>query len=404
MHTEGLISGMSALVSVLIPACGRAAYLMEAIESVLNQGYSPLEILIGDDSADEACERMVAGLAGTIQLRAPSPWPSPLKGEGIQQQNSRGEGVPFGSVKEDRGDGFPAPGLNRSGLGRAGATLPAPRREVAGCSSIALRYTRNSPPLGQAGNINRLIDQARGRRILLLHDDDRLMPGAIEAMARIWDLWPGVTAVYGDQQAISEDGATLETETEALNATYHRSPQYAGLQASAISAALLQQFPNDGYMVETGAARAVRFREYADVGTYCDFDFGVRLALTGAQFYYVPEYTCQYRLSSGNSISTSGSEKHRFSAEKMYDFIRDLKVNGEDRAARSVALGRLAPIVAASHSRRGKRLATAGVYCAPWYPRAPLLSKRGLGHLLMLMFPSMRMIAARWRPSRPQGH
>lgn len=43
---------------------------------------------------------------------------------------------------------------------------------------ISLRYWRNAPSLRQAGNVNKLFRSARGSRLVLLHDDDALLPGA----------------------------------------------------------------------------------------------------------------------------------------------------------------------------------------------------------------------------------
>ena len=43
-------------------------------------------------------------------------------------------------------------------------------------------YLRNESSLGQAGNVNQLFARARGERLVLMHDDDFLLPGALTAM------------------------------------------------------------------------------------------------------------------------------------------------------------------------------------------------------------------------------
>ena len=45
---------MNSLVSVCIPTCNRPQLLREAIVSCLKQTYRPLELLIGDDSQNDA--------------------------------------------------------------------------------------------------------------------------------------------------------------------------------------------------------------------------------------------------------------------------------------------------------------------------------------------------------------
>jgi glycosyl transferase family 2 len=56
-----------ALVSVVIPTYNRAAYLGEAIESVLNQRYRHLEVIVIDDGSTDDTPAVVARYAGAIR-------------------------------------------------------------------------------------------------------------------------------------------------------------------------------------------------------------------------------------------------------------------------------------------------------------------------------------------------
>lgn len=48
------------LLSICIPTCNRPLLLKQAIESCLGQRYRPLQIVVSDDSGDDASERLVA--------------------------------------------------------------------------------------------------------------------------------------------------------------------------------------------------------------------------------------------------------------------------------------------------------------------------------------------------------
>lgn len=49
------------------------------------------------------------------------------------------------------------------------------------------RYVRNRPPVGMVDNHNRCLELATGRNIVFLHDDDFLLPGALEAVVEVVD-------------------------------------------------------------------------------------------------------------------------------------------------------------------------------------------------------------------------
>src|SRR5690242_20419866 len=60
-------------------------------------------------------------------------------------------------------------------------------------ATIELHYEKNSKPIGQAGNVNELFSRARGDRIVLLHDDDLLLPDAVRILAECWNSYPQLT-------------------------------------------------------------------------------------------------------------------------------------------------------------------------------------------------------------------
>ena len=94
-------------ISICIPTRNRPEFLCEAVQSCLVQTYRSLEILISDDSDDEASERALGALSISDRVR--------------------------------------------------------------------LRYWRNTPPLGQAGNVNRLFDSASASRLVIFQRRQRLL-------------------------------------------------------------------------------------------------------------------------------------------------------------------------------------------------------------------------------------
>jgi glycosyltransferase involved in cell wall biosynthesis len=61
---------------------------------------------------------------------------------------------------------------------------------------VRLRYQRNFEHLGMAGNWNRLCDMARGDYLLLLNDDDRLLPGFAATCVSAFHRMPDLGVVF----------------------------------------------------------------------------------------------------------------------------------------------------------------------------------------------------------------
>jgi glycosyltransferase involved in cell wall biosynthesis len=181
-------------------------------------------------------------------------------------------------------------------VGRLRAAVPIP-----------LIYLRNTPPLGQSRNVDRVFASATGDWLLLLHDDDWLLPDAIESLLAPLRRPHNIDVVYGKQFLASNDGVIDCEQSEALNDAFLRDHRQTGLQPNALRSAILQQFPNDGYLVRGPLARQVGYHR-DDVKDGCDFAFGLNLALADAKFYCVDAYTAVYRFSATSVSRSAGRD------------------------------------------------------------------------------------------------
>jgi glycosyltransferase involved in cell wall biosynthesis len=159
-----------------------------------------------------------------------------------------------------------------------------------------IKYFRNLPSLGQARNVNKLFEYAEGEYLVLLHDDDLLLPDAVKSMLQCLQENPDIDACFGKQQIVDPQSRVLVAETEALNKDYYRIEDYAGVQSSPMKSALLGQFPNNGYLVKTEIAKSVGYRDLPEVGDACDYDFALRLAAHVNKFYFLNQFTASYRV------------------------------------------------------------------------------------------------------------
>ena len=249
---------------------------------------------------------------------------------------------------------------------------------------VPLNYRRNTPRLGQNANINSLFDRAQGSHLVLLHDDDLLTPNALADLLACWDLHPDLTGAFGKQYILLHNGVRDLPASERLNQLYRRTSAQAGLQPHGWEVGLSQQFPNNGYMLRSEAARTIRWRPIADVGNGGDFDFGLRLGLEYDKFFFVDTYTSEYRLTSGGSISSSTTDD---AALRSYWNVARMDLPPAAEACRADKLARSAPHAMMQALRHGKKNEAWKIYRSPSHPWRVRLSPGGLRRLLLLLKP-----------------
>jgi glycosyltransferase involved in cell wall biosynthesis len=255
--------------------------------------------------------------------------------------------------------------------------------EIANGTAIPIRYQRNPAALGQNENINSLYDRAPTTHLILLHDDDLLLPNAVEDLASCWDKHPDLTAAYGKQYVISHTGEIDHNGTVGLNSAYARISDRAGLQLRDWEIGLLQQFPNDGFMILTSVAKAVRWRAASVVGAGGDFDFGLRLGLTHHGFFFLDKFTVKYRKTETGSVSGSKSDN---AALRAYLVLSEFPLPPSANILRLQKMSEIAPraLMQAINHRQFKRAWS--IYTSPnhsWNRRISLGGIRRLGLILL---------------------
>jgi glycosyltransferase involved in cell wall biosynthesis len=259
---------------------------------------------------------------------------------------------------------------------------------------ITVRYRRNVPSLGQAANVTSLFAQARGTRLVLLHDDDTLLPGAIRSLDEAWRATPDIIAAYGIQQVIRENGEVSIVDTQRHNDRHHRVAEDTGVHSEIVERVLWQQFPNNGYLVETAAAQAIGVRSFGEIGNSADADFSIRLALEnrGRTFAFIDRETSQYRLNREGIRSTTLDSNRR-----LYAFLRGISgLSVREERARQEFLRKIAVTATVENALHGKRGAALRIFFSPFYPRRrhPL---KTLYVLLNIAVPRLASVREVWR-------
>lgn len=132
----------------------------------------------------------------------------------------------------------------------------------------------NPGPSIPSENVMNAFREARYPRIVLMHDDDFMMPGGIDALVAGWDSHAGpeeggagggVDAVIGRHYTTRADGTIDTAESQAGDAKFFRDTGF-GPQESNLWSALAQQFPCNGMMLRRALALEVGYPRETEVG------------------------------------------------------------------------------------------------------------------------------------------
>ena len=159
------------------------------------------------------------------------------------------------------------------------------------------RYVMNRPGVGSVGNHNRCIDRATGEWVLILHDDDYLLPGAVAAMLRAaQSAEPDEMALLFGVEVVNVEGKVWKRQ--AFKAGRYMQPREA----------MYHLMSNSSFVRPPGMV--VRRRAYAMLGNFAeemmgttDIDMWSRL-FSAFGVTCMPQVTAAYTIHAG-ALTTS---------------------------------------------------------------------------------------------------
>ncbi len=158
------------------------------------------------------------------------------------------------------------------------------------------QYHLNPENRGAGSNFNALGDHAKGEYLMMIGDDDRLLPSAIE---QLMSVIPGYTMAFSNHYLINGEGRRLSQESVACTQFYGRAEMCPG-EVKAEMAAWHRSPSVEATLFRTDAFRAIRMQENLSAH---DTHMFIRLAQSGAKFVFTPDYVSEIRTHSKNATS-----------------------------------------------------------------------------------------------------
>ena len=164
-----------------------------------------------------------------------------------------------------------------------------------------IRYQRNIRNLGLAGNWNALADTAKGEFIVIIGDDDRLLPEFVSKT--IAALLPDGAVAFSNHFIIDHEGTRLNEESHRFSKEYGRDDLRSGQLMDAEMCAWRNAIPMSASLIRTAAVRQLRFKE--DLNNP-EIELFIRLARSGGKFFFLTDYLAEYRVHSQSATASLG--------------------------------------------------------------------------------------------------
>ena len=267
-------------------------------------------------------------------------------------------------------------------------------RALALPTGVELDYHRHEPVVSLSENTNSVFRRARGDRLMLMHDDDLVCDGGLDALVAAWDASRDPAAVYGRSYQIRADGEIDHAESDRVNRIQKRTDADLGEQRSKLLAGVVQQFPVNGYLVDAALARSVGWRPHGQVGLWADVDFGIRVALAAGdrRFVLIPEHVSSLRMSDTRLSSSRSSD---FGALQFLEQIRTLEAPPDCRPSLDELLQRVTGMAVVEAAVKGRRREAFRLLRSRSYPHG-WIHPATLYRVAYIVHPPSVRLANRW--------
>ncbi|MFH1836457.1 MAG: glycosyltransferase family 2 protein [Methanobacteriota archaeon] len=168
-----------------------------------------------------------------------------------------------------------------------------------------VRYQENTRNLGMGGNWNAIADSAKGEFLILLADDDMLLPDFVKKTVNA--IQSNTSVVFANNYMADSHGRRLEKRTVDFVREYHRDCIPAGPVENPEICAWQSSIPIVASLIRTSDVRRIRFLEDVNIP---EATFFIELAKEGGNFVFVPEYLSEYRVHT-QSTTAQGLENHK---------------------------------------------------------------------------------------------
>lgn len=241
--------------------------------------------------------------------------------------------------------------------------------------NTAIRYFKNSKNLGLAGNWNALAMEAKGEYIMIIGDDDRLLPQCISTL--LVGIRKGADVSFSNHYIIDHTGERI-LPLDDFTVRFNRRELKEGIVDNAEKVIWENAVSITASLIKTSLVQKFKFKE--DLNTP-EIELFLRINLHSAAFYFSPEYLVEYRLHT-QSATAGGLKVH-----KLILYLMEIPVKKENEKFKIAFLQSISSVGVKNLLIEGRKTEARKLIFSKYFGLQKISTLKGLILTLMLLFP-----------------
>jgi glycosyltransferase involved in cell wall biosynthesis len=248
------------------------------------------------------------------------------------------------------------------------------------------RHIVHPRPLGNYPNQWALAEASTGQYILILHDDDRLLPGGLDCLFEQakQNTDPRVQIWFGRNRSMNEQGQVDLQQSQFAMAEYGKNGD--STVAPLWKFCLKQAIPPNCFLINR--AYHVKHMQGPRDGNVGDFCCYVRMANDGAWGHFIALDIFDYRVQN-ESVSRAG---RGMDVHYMLEAKKSLEVPEQSQAAKALLVDKSLVVGTRRYLRDGDKRRAWACYLQDW-SLAQRLSLRGLATACAFLLPQSMIVS-----------
>lgn len=239
-------------------------------------------------------------------------------------------------------------------------------------------YQANACNLGLAGNWNAVAAAAKGEYIVIIGDDDLLLPNFVETLINA--ARSDAEVVFSNHYIIDSQGNQLLQESHQCTQRYHRDKMPPGQLIDPEIWVWQNSIPLLSAMIRTSTVQQLQFKE--DLNTP-EIELFLRIAQAEGTFVFVPEYLAAYRVHQQSATNTGRGLR----ADKLVNYLLPLPVKPEVELHKQAYLSQVMVNAVSQCLLDGQKTQAQDLLKSHYYPQSHRLRIDGLLQYLCAMLP-----------------